>query len=227
MSENAEALAKLIWENPEDGKLQEYILSEGALVSLGRSPDNEVYIPERTVSRHHATIAYRAGVFVISDPGSANGVFVNDLQIKPPQIYPLIDGDVIRLYMPIVRFVTFMPVDTEQVPKGAATTPEQVRPRIVFTSGVLSGSEVVIEKEAITLGRAITNATWEVSLPDHAVSRPHARIYGQGSQWYLEDLGSVNGTLVEGTYIHEPILLHDGIRVTMGETSFTFRNPQS
>lgn len=227
MSENAEALAKLIWENPEDGKLQEYTLTEGALVSLGRSPDNEVYIPERTVSRHHATIAYRAGVFVISDPGSANGVFVNDLKIEPPQIYPLIDGDVIRLYMPIVRFVAFMPVDTEQVPKGNDSTPERVRPRIVFTSGVLSGSEVVIEKETITLGRAITNATWEVSLPDHAVSRPHARIYSQDNQWYLEDLGSVNGTLVEGTYIQEPILLYDGIRVTMGETSFTFRNSQS
>lgn len=227
MSENAEALAKLIWENPEDGKLQEYVLTEGALVSLGRSPDNEVYIPERTVSRHHATIAYRAGVFVISDPGSANGVFVNDLQIKPPQIYPLIDGDVIRLYMPIVRFVAFMPVDTEQAPKGTDAMPEQVHPRIVFTSGVLSGSEVVIEKGTITLGRAITNATWEVSLPDHAVSRPHARIYNQNSYWYLEDLGSINGTFAEGNRILEPILLYDGIRVTMGETSFTFRNPQA
>lgn len=224
MSENAEALAKLIWENPEDGKLQEYILTEGALVSLGRSPDNEVYIPERTVSRHHATVAYRAGVFVISDAGSANGVFVNDTRVVEP--YPLIDGDVIRLYMPVVRFAAFIPVDTEPVPQGVPASKERLHPRIIFTSGVLSGSEVVLEKETITLGRAITNATWEVSLPDHAVSRPHARIFTQNNQWFLEDLGSANGTVVEGNYINEPIILYDGINVMMGETSFVFRNPQ-
>ncbi len=224
MSENPVALAKVIWENPETGQLQEYVLNEGATVTIGRGADNEIHINERVVSRHHATIQYRCGLFVVSDAGSANGVFVNDERVSQP--YPLIDGDVIRLYMPTMKFIAILPDDTgrtdPRLPEPSTTEMKTTLPRVVITSGPLTGSEISLNKETITFGRAISNANWEVRLPDHAVSRPHARIFAQQGNWYVEDLNSANGTMVEGVDINHPVLLQDGATVTMGETVMVF-----
>ncbi len=222
MSENPIALAKVIWTNPETKAPNEYTLEEGVTVSLGRSPDNEVYVPERTVSRHHAAISYRAGVFVISDTGSANGVWVNDVRITEP--YPLIDGDTFRLFQFPLKFAALNPEDVASDIHQPQTDDVLLeRPVLLVTSGPLNGSEFIIEKEIITFGRAINNATWDISLPDHAISRPHARLFMQRGTWYLEDLGSSNGTMLEGAFITEPVLLQDGNTITMGETTLIFQ----
>lgn len=219
MSLNPTPLAKIIWDNPETGSQQEFILTEGSSVSLGRSPDNEVYIPERTISRHHAAITYRAGVFVVADTDSANGVFVNDIQVKKDEPYPLIHGDSIRLYMTPLKFAAIVP---DSLLRATIETPAGSRPRLLITSGSLIGTEISITKDAITFGRAIANASWDVALPDHAVSRPHARIYTQENTWYVEDLRSSNGTMVDGEYISKPIVLQEGTNITIGETTLVF-----
>ncbi|NDJ85541.1 MAG: FHA domain-containing protein [Chloroflexi bacterium] len=225
MDENPVALAKVIWTDPETGKPVEHVLVEGDSVSIGRSPDNEIYIPERTVSRHHASISYRSGVFVVSDTGSANGIWVNDDKKEEP--YPLIDGDIIRLYMPEIEFRAILPdeappLETEGAADTAAADGHRAKTRIRMISGSLTGTEIAISKDSMTFGRAVSNASWEITLPDHAVSRPHARLFFRGGSWYLEDLGSSNGTMIEGEFITQPVLLRDGMTITMGETSFIF-----
>ncbi len=63
-------------------------------VIIGRSPDNEVFINSKFVSRHHAQlVSDERGAFV-EDLNSTNGVFVGEQQIKK---YRLKDGDVISL----------------------------------------------------------------------------------------------------------------------------------
>lgn len=237
MSEKPVALAKLIWEEPETGLPQEYILYEGVTITIGRSQDNHVYIPERTVSRHHATVAYKSGVFTIVDMGSANGIFVNEERVE--EFYPLIHGDVIRLYGPTLSFeaipmaeeeafATEDPKDKEESSATAETPlPADLSiPYLSIASGDLMGERIPLNKEQITFGRAISNATWDVALPDHAVSRPHARIYLDDEQWYIEDLGSSNGTMVGGSFISKPIRLVDETIITMGETTIIFHeNP--
>ncbi len=230
-TENAVALAKMIWQDPESKDMREYLLYEGAKLTIGRSQDNEIYIPERTVSRHHATIEYRSGVFVVVDMGSANGIFVNEERIG--DIYPLLDGDVLRLYGPTLRFVALPPDNPPQEAPAYfldasvsqnAFPPSYNRPYLSIVSGDLSGERVLLQKDIITFGRAISNAAWEVALPDHAVSRPHARIYIENNQWYIEDLGSSNGTMVSGNFINRPIRLVDETIITMGETTIIFHD---
>lgn len=232
-TENTIALAKLIWQDPESNEMREFLLYEDVTLTIGRSQDNEIYIPERTVSRHHATIQYRSGVFVVVDMGSANGIFVNEERIG--DIYPLLDGDVLRLYGPTLRFVALPPDDTngELPPNFALETaaaaqnvlpPSYNRPYLSIVSGDLSGERILLQKDIITFGRAISNATWEVALPDHAVSRPHARIYIENNQWYIEDLGSSNGTMVSGNFINRPMRLVDETIITMGETTIIFHD---
>jgi general secretion pathway protein A len=63
-------------------------------IIIGRSPDNEVYIKGKFVSRHHAQIMTDEDGCVIEDLNSTNGVFIGEKQIKR---YRLKDGDVISL----------------------------------------------------------------------------------------------------------------------------------
>ncbi len=64
-------------------------------VTIGRQDDNTIVLADRQASRHHATIFWQAGGFVIQDMGSANGTFVNERRIAAPQ--PLRDGHEIRM----------------------------------------------------------------------------------------------------------------------------------
>ena len=61
---------------------------------VGRSPDNEIYIRSKFVSRHHAQLVSDESGCVIEDLNSTNGVFVGERQVKK---YRLRDGDVVSL----------------------------------------------------------------------------------------------------------------------------------
>ena len=63
-------------------------------IIVGRSPDNEIYIKSKFVSRHHAQLISDDDGCVIEDLNSTNGVFVGEKQIKK---YRLSDGDVVSL----------------------------------------------------------------------------------------------------------------------------------
>lgn len=70
-----------------------------------------------------------------------------------------------------------------------------------------------------TIGRA---ETCDICLPDPSVSRRHAEIRKIGSTFVLTDLGSTNGTMVNGARIAERALT-DGDRITVGRTDLEFR----
>src|SRR5512138_2708033 len=118
MSEQ-EGLAKVTWEDPESGSLREFVLEEGATATIGRSPNNQIAIPERHVSRQHAVISFRDGIFMIADLGSANGTYVNDKLLSDP--FPLAHGDVIRLYVPILKFSAVVTEEEHQQAKATGT----------------------------------------------------------------------------------------------------------
>ena len=69
-----------------------------------------------------------------------------------------------------------------------------------------------------TLGREADNS---LSIPEAAVSRYHARIERRGTEWWVVDLGSTNGTVVGGYRVKEHRLVdHDLVRV--GDSLFRF-----
>jgi general secretion pathway protein A len=63
-------------------------------IIVGRSPDNEIYIQSKFVSRHHAQLVADEDGCVIEDLNSTNGVFLGEKQVKK---YRLRNGDVISL----------------------------------------------------------------------------------------------------------------------------------
>ncbi len=221
-------LAKITWQDPQTGESCELVLPEGASLSIGRLDDNEICIKEQHVSRQHATIAYQDGMFVITDLGSANGVFVNDERLTQP--YPLTSGDEIRLYVPILRFSALV-AEAPQQPVSANAAPssetaDAIGGRLIIQNGAQEGDTIPLTLRSMTIGRATSNADWEICLQDPSISRPHARLEYLDGNWILYDLGSANGTLVNGTPLvnEKGRVLHDGDTVTFGGTVTQFHS---
>jgi hypothetical protein len=81
-----------------------------------------------------------------------------------------------------------------------------------------SGQRRVLDKRRAVLGRS---READVQIEDPNVSRRHAEIVQEGSSFWVVDLGSTNGTEVNGRRVsrHQ---LQDGARFTIGETTVTF-----
>ena len=77
------------------------------------------------------------------------------------------------------------------------------------------GETFTVEDE-LTVGRGAGCAV--VLVDDTFVSQVHARVFTRGSDPYVEDLGSTNGTLLNGEALIEPTRLRRGDRVQFGET---------
>jgi hypothetical protein len=71
--------------------------------------------------------------------------------------------------------------------------------------------------EPMSIGRHGDN---EIILPDNQVSRHHAEIVMQGGRWLIADLGSANGTFVNGELLTGPQVLTHGDLVRVGQTQF-------
>ncbi len=82
-------------------------------------------------------------------------------------------------------------------------------------------SEIVpLAEDNITIGRALGNG---LTIDDPGVSRLHARIQRLQSGWSVSDLGSRNGTHVNGQPLSRPAVLHDCDEIQIGGTTIRFR----
>lgn len=85
-----------------------------------------------------------------------------------------------------------------------------------------NGDQVPI-KGTCSIGRAPTN---EVVLPDEKVSRRHAFVQAQEAhEFWLVDLGSINGSYLNGRRVTQPIRLRDQDQIDIGATRLAFRQP--
>jgi adenylate cyclase len=86
-------------------------------------------------------------------------------------------------------------------------------------------TEEILTKPLISVGRGKTN---DVSLADPQASRSHALLRGNGEdQYYLIDLGSKNGTFINGKRVVVPVLLKNGDEIKIGTTILTFLLPEA
>jgi pSer/pThr/pTyr-binding forkhead associated (FHA) protein len=224
--EQLTGLAKIIWEDPQTGDKQEFVLTENATATIGRAPDCDICIPEQHVSRRHAVISYRDGLFMINDLNSANGTFVNDEQITEP--FPLASDDIIRLYVPVLVFSAMVSEeDQERAERDGRlilAAQNTGKGKLIITNGPQEGHTIPLLLKKVTVGRATSSATWEIGLQDPSVSRPHARLELIDNIWTVFDLQSSNGTFVNGEQITDKgQALRDGDTVGFGGTLALFR----
>jgi pSer/pThr/pTyr-binding forkhead associated (FHA) protein len=85
--------------------------------------------------------------------------------------------------------------------------------RLRVVSGPLAGQTIDVETEVV-IGREDTDLT----IDDVELSRRHAVVRRHASRLQVEDLGSTNGTYVDGTRIEEPTILGGGAEIRLGTT---------
>jgi hypothetical protein len=111
------------------------------------------------------------------------------------------------------RTVSLQAVPVEQIASGAGFAA-----LLTFESGPFAGRIVALPSQMVSLGRAPDN---DVVVGDPATSGHHGRIETRNGFFWISDLGSTNGTLVNG----EPVIekqLSDGDMIAIGQNTMRF-----
>lgn len=94
-------------------------------------------------------------------------------------------------------------------------------PRVlVVTAGSLAGTRITLGEQPVMIGRA--NDSTLVLTDDYASTR-HARLTQRDGEWYVEDLGSTNGTYLDRAKVGGPTLIPPGVPVRIGKTVLELR----
>src|SRR2546426_1669245 len=80
-----------------------------------------------------------------------------------------------------------------------------------------------ISRLRLTIGRSARN---DLCIPDPFASRVHAEVRNEGDEYFLQDLGSANGTLYNGSVVESAVTLTRGGRIQIGETEIVFNDSQ-
>ena len=92
--------------------------------------------------------------------------------------------------------------------------------QLVVTEGALAGTRITLSTQPVLIGRADDST---LVLTDDYASTRHARISETNNVWYLEDLGSTNGTYVGQTKVTGPLPLDAGVVIRIGKTAMELR----
>lgn len=99
---------------------------------------------------------------------------------------------------------------------ASSPAPREKARTLAVVAGPLQGSHMEIASlEELTVGRAGDN---DFQLGDDYASSRHARLFRRGSDWFVEDLDSRNGTFVNGVRIDQPERVTVGMDMKMGRT---------
>ncbi len=198
--------------------------------SIGRSLTCDVILEVATVSRFHAVISKRRTGWVVADTGSRAGVFVNNEKIE--KSVGLKHGDMLRLGTSVFEFCDADVDDVERAKvnmrrrqakinmRAAArvnTRVEDFLPAIIDEAGEKA---YIIDCESCIIGRS---NSCDIKLRDPSVSSRHAKVTKLGSGWFIEDIGSSNGTKVNARIVtNAKRKLSDGDIIYMGGMRLVF-----
>jgi len=161
-----------------DGSVTEHDLTS-AEVKIGKGSQNDIVLPDASVSSTHAMIGFADGAFTLSDLGSRNGTFVNDVRVNVPR--KLQHGDLIKmghctltfrlkeaettLSMPRTLLLDNVPPPppAPPAPKTTAITEESLAQALI-ASGLVAQAEVDRLRGTGARGRRLARALIEENL---------------------------------------------------------------
>ncbi len=111
----------------------------------------------------------------------------------------------------------------EQAPRKSAKPPSKRRgspTHVMVVEGGNAGERADLDQAPLLIGRGNDAA---IRLDDDYCSTRHARIASSGDEWFVEDLGSTNGTYVGTVRITQPTTMTLGTQVRIGNTILELR----
>jgi ABC-type multidrug transport system ATPase subunit len=196
-------------------------LSPGQVYWIGRDPDADVVVDAPVVSWRHAQLLATAGQWLIQDAASTNGTFSNGLPVRRMQITGTVqfrlgnpeDGPLLSCSVPDAA---------RGRPASAGTAPDThvataLWPGHPAADRQPTGVTRILDR-ALLIGRADDN---DVVIGDLLVSRRHAELRRLGGgRFQLIDIGSHNGTFVNGQRITTEVVTEADV---IGIGAATFR----
>ena len=166
-------------------------------MTIGRDAECDICIPDHRISRKHAKLSVMPSGVLVEDLGSVNGTIVNGKKIDKPTLFE--SGALIKFHNMEFAIINISPKTTE-------------------TFFLRSNHRDDIELHGLlSVGR---DAACDLCIPDHRISRRHAKMTVTLSGVLVEDLNSINGTYVNDQRISQPTLLKAGDRVRFHEQEF-------
>ena len=103
----------------------------------------------------------------------------------------------------------------------AAPNGRAILARLTFQNGSLAGRAYLFHQDVTTIGRTNGN---DLIISGRTVSRRHARFWFDTNRWYIADMQSANGTLVNNMRIqpNQAVPLNDGDIINFGDEIVTF-----
>ncbi|PVG84088.1 FHA domain-containing protein [Nocardioides gansuensis] len=107
--------------------------------------------------------------------------------------------------------------------RGKGKSPSRRRgspTHLIVVEGENSGARAELADAPLIIGRGADAA---IKLDDDYVSTRHARVAASGEEWFVEDLGSTNGTYIGSVRITQPTTIGLGVQVRIGKTVLELR----
>jgi pSer/pThr/pTyr-binding forkhead associated (FHA) protein len=109
---------------------------------------------------------------------------------------------------------------TAAVPRTSRSAAKRIPTTLTVTEGSLAGTTLSLIETGVLLGR---NPECTLVLDDDFASGRHARIFRRDGGWFVEDLGSTNGTYMGSTRLTQPVPVEAGSTLRIGKTIFELR----
>jgi pSer/pThr/pTyr-binding forkhead associated (FHA) protein/thioredoxin reductase/ferredoxin len=190
----------------------------GGLV-IGRHPDCSCVVNDPQVSSRHAKLVVGPEGPVLTDLGSSNGTFVNEVRLGPEAPTLIKDSDSVRIGGLTVRVRAPRPAPVAQPAPYVAPPPDPPRFFLELVAGAAPLRKEVKPHELVTVGRLPTST---IVLSDPMCSGQHAELALQavGGQLtvVVTDVGSRNGTFVIGKAGEERLLPNSRRPMEPGES---------
>ncbi|HJR34516.1 MAG TPA: FHA domain-containing protein, partial [Gemmatimonadales bacterium] len=90
---------------------------------------------------------------------------------------------------------------------------------LLVKRGQRKGERLSVRSPVVNIGRGEFN---DIALPDASISANHAKLQLKEGIWVLTDLGSTNGSRVDGEAVRGDIALSPGVQITLGEVLLLF-----
>lgn len=186
---------------------------------IGRLEGCEIVLPSSSVSRKHARIFVHNGRCYIEDLGSANGIMVDGQRVVGRR--DLGTASQLRLgdYYLYLEFQRAQANNEQRVLQTLFIPQDEDLYKLVRICDNFAGEEFVLSEVENTIGRTDENF---ILLSDSSISRHHAKIYRHGDKYQAQDLGSSNGSTLNGKPIKAPVTLNTGDQVKFGNVEFVF-----
>lgn len=190
-------------------------------ISIGRDKSNSLVINDEGVSVFHAELRQEDGKVFIWDSGSVNGTFVNGEKVSGKR--EVTAGDVIRFHLIDVQLIDPSKGPAPELPAAVKRDLEKAalpQWQVKALTGTISGKMFLVDGTKI-IGR---DPGCDIVISGPHVSRRHAELSMRGGKLWVKDLGSSNGTFVNGKRTEE-VALKNGDEVKFDAMTFKAVGP--